>query len=165
MPDQLRFLEAKDVRAEERPGSVGLRVEIVGEQTILNAQIRRAFPLSGPTDFISIRDGAGTEVGILRSMEGLDPTTRELFEHELDRRYFTPIIDRIYELEMEAGMWRFRVSTQRGPAEFFVRNWRDNAHELSSNRWHINTVDGGRFEIKDVEALDTHSRRLMDQIL
>ncbi|HEY0867813.1 MAG TPA: DUF1854 domain-containing protein, partial [Fimbriimonas sp.] len=61
--------------------------------------------------------------------------------------------------------WRFKVRTQRGPAEFYVRNWRDSAHEIQPNRWHINSVDGGRFEIRNLESLDVDSRRLMDQIL
>ena len=83
----------------------------------------------------------------------------------LDRRYFTPRILQIESLRQEAGMWRFVVETQRGRSEFFVRNWRDNAHEISPNRWHILSVDGGRYEIPNLEALDAQSRRLMDLLL
>lgn len=165
MSDQLRFLSGEQVRADERPGTVGLRVEIRDEMVVLNAQIRRAFPLSRADEYVSIRDGAGKEIGILRSLDGLEQGTRDLFERELDRRYFTPAIETIEALRMEAGMWRFVVQTQRGPAEFYVRNWRDNAHELNPGRWHIHSVDGGRFEIRDLERMDDRSRRLMDQLL
>ncbi|HEY0865834.1 MAG TPA: DUF1854 domain-containing protein, partial [Fimbriimonas sp.] len=99
MADQLRYIEADRIRAVERPGSVGLRIELVDEQTILNAQVRRVFPLSYPDELISIRDGAGKEVAVLKSVEGLEPGTRRLFDRELDRRYFTPAIEQIETLK------------------------------------------------------------------
>jgi len=161
----VRYLEPEQIRASRPLGSAHIRVEILEERTILNAQIKRVFPLSEPLQYLSIQDGAGKEVGVLRRVEGLDQTTRDLFSEQLDRRYFTPRIQRIQTLRQEAGMWRFEVETQRGPAEFFVRNWRDSAHEFGLNRWLIHSVDGGRFEIEDLNALDETSRRLLDQIL
>jgi hypothetical protein len=161
----LRYLDATQLRVWRPEGAVHLRVQIAEEQTVLSARIRRTFPLSEPTRFLSIQDGAGKEVGILRDAEGLDPDSRAEVEAHLDRRYFTPQIQQINTLRQEAGMWRFAVETQRGPSEFFVRNWRDNANEISPNRWHIHSVDGGRFEIPNLEALDAQSRRFMDQLL
>jgi hypothetical protein len=144
---------------------VHLRVEILEDRTILSAQVRRAFPLSSPGSLISIRDGAGKEVAILEGLEGMDAESRRLFEEELDRRYFTPVIEQLQALKQEAGMWKFTVLTKRGPSEFFVRNWRDSAHEMKPGRWHILSVDGGRYEIEDLEALDAKSRKLMDLLL
>lgn len=161
----LRYFEPTQLRVWRPEGAVHLRVEIANEQTVLSARIRRTFPLSEPTRFLSIQDGAGKEVGILRDAEGLDDTSQAEVAAHLDRRYFTPQIQHINTLRQEAGMWRFTVETQRGPSEFFVRNWRDNAHEISPNRWHILSVDGGRYEIANLEALDAPSRRLMDQLL
>lgn len=165
MPSELRYVTAKDVRIMDRPGSVGIRIEIEGDRTILNAEIRRTFPLATPNDLLSIRDGSGGEVAILETLEGLDAASRTLAERELDRRYFTPVITRIHSLKQEAGMWRFLVDSQRGEADFYVRNWRDSAHELTHGRWHITTVDGARFEIHNLESLDPKSQKLMDQLL
>ncbi|MFX4470318.1 DUF1854 domain-containing protein, partial [Acinetobacter baumannii] len=83
-----------------------------------------------------------------------------MFDEELDRRYFTPHVSRIDALKQDAGMWRFDVQTQRGPAQFYVRNWRDNAHETAPGRWQIMSVDGARFEILNLEELDAKSQRL-----
>jgi hypothetical protein len=165
MAQTLRYIEPANVRATLPAGAAHLRIEIADEQTVLQAQVKRVFPLSEPNRYLQIQDGAGKEVGLLRTIEGLDPQTRELIEAQLDRRYFTPRIQQIEALKLDAGMWKFTVLTQRGPAEFFVRNWRDSAHEIAPNRWHIQSVDGGRFEITDLEALDVISRRLMDQLL
>jgi hypothetical protein len=142
-----------------------MRLELVGDQTILSARVKRAFPSSKPKEFLSIQTGDNKEVAILKSMVGLDAESERLIDVELDRRYFTPKIQKINRLTQEAGMWRFEVLSQRGEAEFYVRNWRDNAFEISASRWLIHSVDGGRFEIMDLESLDAHSRALMDQLL
>ena len=161
----IRYLEPNEVRAFKLEGAAHLRVEIVGEQTIIAARIKRSFPMSKPIEYLSIQTGDNKEVGILRTLDGLDPDSRALIEQELDRRYFTPQIRCIDGLKLEAGMWKFSVQTQRGPTDFYVRNWRDNAHELTVGRWQIQSVDGARFEIIDLEALDRTSRKFMDQLL
>jgi len=162
---QIRYVEGSQVTATRIPGSVALRIEIADDRCIPNARVRRAFPLSTPQDYLSLQGGDGKEVAVLRNLAGLAPETRELLNEELDRRYFTPRIERILILKAEAGMWRFQVETQRGAAEFFVRNWRDSAVEISRNRWQIQSVDGVRFEILDITALDPVSLRLLDQLL
>ena len=161
----IRYVEANEVRAWLPEGSAHLRSELVGDQTILSARIRRAFPSSKPGEYLSIQTDDNKEVAMLRSVEGLEPESRRLIDSEIDRRYFTPTIDQIFTLRMEAGMWKFVVSTQRGEAEFYVRNWRDNAFEIGPGRWLIHSVDGGRFEIMNLEGLDSRSRTLMDQLL
>jgi hypothetical protein len=160
-----RYLEPQELRATRAAGSVKLRVQINEEFCVIAAQFKRVFPLSKPDEFISLQDGAGKEVGILKSVAGLDSTSASLITEELDRRYFTPMIEAIEHLKQEAGMWHFVVRTQRGPTEFYVRNWRDSGFEISPNRWQIHSVDGGRFDIPNLEALDARSRGLMLQLL
>ena len=161
----VRYLEPQQLRAFRPVGAIHPRVEVIDELVILAARIKRVFPLSNPNIYISIQDGGGKELGVLRTMENLDPETQSVFNEELDRRYFTPQISQIDALKSEAGMWRFDVQTQRGPTRFFVRNWRDNAHEITVNRWQILSVDGARFEIPNLEDLDAKSQRLLDQLL
>jgi len=165
MAQTIRYFEGTEIRATQPDGMAHPRVEIVGDRVILQARIKRAFPLSKLTSYLSIQDGAGKEVGVLRELAGLDEASQAIFQEQLDRRYFTPQIERISLLKQEAGMWRFSVITQRGVAEFYVRNWRDSAVEIAPNRWQIMSVDGGRFEIPNLEAMDDESRRFMDQLL
>ncbi len=132
---------------------------------MVSAVVKRVFPLSVPNDYLSIQASDGTEVAILTGLGSLEPESRALVEQELDRRYFTPAIETIALLRQEAGMWHFQVQTQRGPADFYVRNWRDSAQEIAPGRWQIHSVDGARFEIRDLEKIDERSRRLLDQLL
>jgi hypothetical protein len=161
---ELRFLRAEDLRVFLPEDATQPHIEIEGDQCLPSARIRRVFPLSAPEAYISIQQSDGKEVGMLRGLEGLDPDSRRIVERELDRRYFSPVIARIDSLKADAGMWLFQVQTQRGPAKFYVRNWRDSAYDIGGNRWQINSVDGLRFEILNLENLDERSREFLDQV-
>jgi hypothetical protein len=158
-------IDGTALRAHRPPGSSHLRIEVRDRVSILNARVKRMFPLSQRHAYLSIQDAAGKEHAILETVDGLDPDTRRLLDEELDRRYFCPKIERIDLLRPEAGMWRFCVQTQRGPFEFYVRNWRDSAHEVTPGRWQIHSVDGQRFEIESAGDLDGRSRILLEQVL
>ncbi|MBI1756378.1 MAG: DUF1854 domain-containing protein [Fimbriimonas ginsengisoli] len=160
----LTYLDPAEVTAWLPEGAAQPRVEIAGRLCILAAKIRRAFPLAHPEEYLSIQNDAGKEIGLLRSLDGIEPATRATLEEELDRRYFSPRISRIDGLEQQAGLWRFRVQTQRGPCEFFVRNWRDSAHEMGSGRWQIVAVDGQKYDIENLEKFDERSQGLLDQV-
>lgn len=162
--EAIRYVDGRQVRVWFPSGSISPRVEIEADRTVLHARIRRAFPLTEPTRYLSVQDGAGHEVCMIRNPDKSDPESRQAIERALDRRYFTPRIGAITYLKQEAGMWRFRVTTHRGDGEFFVRNWRESAVEISPNRWLIFAVDGRRFEIPDLESLDDKSRRLVEQL-
>lgn len=160
----LRYLRGDQIRITPVPGAVHHRVEIIDDRCVLAAQFKRAFPLTNPDTFISIQDPKDQEVGILESLDGMERGQKDLILAELDRRYFTPVVNRIDELKQDAGMWKFVVQTQRGPAEFYVRNWRDSAHEAARGRWQILSVDGLRFEIRQVNELDDRSQILLEQL-
>lgn len=160
----MRYIAGSSLRFWTPPGSVHLRAEILDEMSLPEAIVRQAFPLSEPGAFLSIQDSSGTEVGVLRSLAELDEASRRAVAQDLDRRYFTPRISRILVLKQDAGMWLFEVETQRGHSTFYVRNWRDSAHEIGIGRLQINSLDGQRFEIRDLDKLDAKSRRLLDQL-
>lgn len=160
----VRYIDGAALRLWRPDGASGLRVEIEGERSLPAAIIRRAFPQSEPSQYLSIQEADGNEIGLLRSIDELDPASRDAALQELDRRYYTPRITGIKALRHEAGMWFFQVETQRGQTEFYVRNWRDSAHEIALGRLQINSVDGQRFEIEDFAKLDARSQTLMEQL-
>lgn len=163
MPDA-RYLDPAKVRVRLPEESAGPEVQ-VEEDLVPNAVFRRLFPLSDGESYIALQDSEKKEIGILKSLDGMDDDSRRVVENLLDRQYFTPRVSTIKTLKQEGGMWRFEVETQRGPAEYFVRNWRDSAHEISANRWLVHSVDGQRFEIPNTETLDANSQNLLDQLL
>ena len=161
---EIRYLDGSRVKATLPEGATQPRIEVEDELSLLAGRIRKVFPFSNAEGYFSIQDGAGKEIGVLRKIDQLDDTTRDIFENELARRYFTPTIQSIESLKQDGGMWLFKVETQRGPAQFYVRNWRDSSHEISHLRFQIVSVDGQRFEIRDLNALDERSQALLDQL-
>ncbi len=73
-----RYIESSELRAFRAEGSIKPRVQIADEFSIIAAQFKRIFPLSKPDEFISVQDGAGKEVGILKAVQGLDQQTAGL---------------------------------------------------------------------------------------
>ena len=161
---ELKYVSGSQVKLSRRADSLFLDC-LIGDETITDIHLVRAFPLSKPFEMISIRNSENKEFGIIEAIEALEPESMQLAKDELDRRYFTPAITKINSLKNEASMWRFDVETTRGHSDFFVRNWRDNAHELTSGRWQITSVDGGRYEILSLDELDDRSQILIEQLL
>jgi hypothetical protein len=161
---RLIFLDTSKVEFRRRPDSLFLDAQIEGEWKE-NVRLVRAFPLSATSENISIRDEKNVEFGIIERVDDLAKASKKLVEEELDRRYFTPQITRIVALKNDTSMWWFDVETTRGRSDFYVRNWRDNAYELTPGRWQIISVDGGRYEILNLDDLDDRSQILIEQLL
>lgn len=164
MRTEIRYLDPKQVKIERPEGAIHPRVTLGDELSVVSARFVAAFPLSNPREYISILTEEEKEVGLMASLEGLDEESAKILDEHLDRRYYSPVISKIDSLVQDAGMWLFDVQTQRGPVQFYVRGWRDSAHEVGRNRWQINSVDGQRFDILDYEALDEGSKILLDRV-
>lgn len=161
---EIRYLDSAQLRLWLPEGASSLRLELADEACYPVAQIRRVFPLSQEMSYLSLQDGAGKEIGVLRSLNELNPEGRAATEHELDRRYFTPKISRIANLKQEGGTWTWEVETSRGNAIFYVRSWRDSSHEMQPGRFLIQSVDGQRFEIASYDKLDDRSKQFIEQL-
>lgn len=160
----LNYLDPALVRMHRPDGGSNLRVVVEGDRCVLSARLRRVFPLSHADHYLSVQDGEGKEVGILRGLDGLDHESRRVAEQEIDWRYFTPKIVRLNSVRQEGGLWTFDVLSSRGPIRFYVRNWRDSSSEIAPGRFLIQSVDGQRFEIEDYNRLDSDSQLLIEQL-
>ena len=100
----IRYVEGRSLRATRPEGAIHLRLEIEDSLCIPNAKVRRAFPLSRPDGFLSLQGADGKEIAMLRGLDEVEPSSRRLLDEELDRRYFTPRIERIVGRGPDAGM-------------------------------------------------------------
>lgn len=160
----LNYLDPAQLTFQRPVGASSLRAIVGEDRCILDARLRRVFPLSNPDQYLSVQDGEGKEVGILRDLDTLEHESRRLAEQELDRCYFTPKILQLNSVRQEGGLWTFDVLTSRGPIRFYVRNWRDSSSEIAPGRFLIQSVDGQRFEIEDYQRLDSNSQLLIEQL-
>ena len=126
--------------------------------------ISRAFPLTYPTKYLSVRDKDGKEIGIIEDLGVFSTATRDLVMMELERRYFTPSIHSIRELKEEFGYTYWEVDTDRGIRRFTSRGT-ESVIDLKGGRIMILDVDGNRYDIPDLEKLDPKSAKLLDALI
>jgi len=128
----------------------------------------RAFPITDPNYFISIRepDGKnnkkGAEIGLIENISIFDEETVALLNSELDRRYFTPKIQKILSLKEKLGQNYWDVVTDAGKFSFVVRNSGSNIRTLEDGRVLIFDIDGNCFEIPDPYKLDKASLKKIE---
>ena len=84
---------------------------------------------------------------------------------ELHRRYLTSTVEAITGARVEYGATYWHAETNRGSREFVTQSLQENAQWLSSEHLLLIDVDGNRFEIPNVEALDARSRAFISAIL
>jgi hypothetical protein len=155
----LRYLDP-DRLALARHGDA-LRLTLEGDRCYLQVSAVRAFPLSEPLRYISLRDATDDEIGIVADAAALDEGSRRLLEEELDRRYMVPVITAVLGIVERFGSVEWRVATDRGERSFTTRNLRENVTQPAPTRYLISDVDGNRFDIRDIAALDAASQRFL----
>jgi hypothetical protein len=121
----------------------------------------RGFPLSDPDHYIGFLDSANKDIGLVIDPSQLDPESRLVVDQDLEKRYFVPLIRKVYSVKEEFGTIAWDVDTDKGRRELLVRNIRDNLQELTSSRVIVTDVDGNRFEFPDISRLDSRTQGII----
>lgn len=165
----LIFLDPKKVTLF-RTGGSAVRATIddpqLGEErTYLVCQIARAFPLSLAAKYIGLRDAKDKDIGMLETLEGLDPASRKIVDEELARRYFLPQILKVTKVKKEYDTVNFEVDTDKGPRKFAVQNLKDSVFEVTPGRVLLTDRTGSRYEIPDLSKVDTETLAILSRVL
>ena len=123
----------------------------------------RAFPITDPEEFISVKEpdskekGKGAEIGMIRRLSDFDGESVVLLREELSRRYFTPEIKRITGVKEKFGYSYWDAETSAGKVSFVMTNVSSNIRTLEDGRVFIHDIDGNCFCISDPAKLDKAS--------
>ena len=142
-----------------------LRMTIEGDRTYLRVKIVRAVPLSDPDRYICFLDANDEVICMVDDVTTLSVENQAIIREELDLRYMTSRVERVHSIRSEYGVSYWEVTTDRGPREFVVKNVGEDARWLDEKRVLILDVDGNRFEVADLGALDRRSRGLIEMVL
>lgn len=123
----------------------------------------RCFPLTHPTEHISLLDEEGQEVLRIAALAELPAESRAALERELSEREFSPVIQRILRAGSSVPC-RWEAETDRGVAQFDVDS-DDDFRKLPNGTVIISDANGIRFRIPNVEALDAGSRGILRRFL
>lgn len=124
----------------------------------------RAFPITAAGEGISLISRDGHELAWIARLSDLPEAQRSMLESELADREFMPAIRRILNVSSFATPSNWEVETDRGNARLQLKG-EDDIRRLPGGMLLIADSHGGQFLIRDLHALDRHSRRLLDRFL
>ena len=168
-PDNARFSSGED-------GPLVLHVE--GEEDRV-VGIRRMFPATYPTKYLSVHDEEN-EVGTIADLGEFSREQQRLVEEEIRQQYFVPRIIEIKEIKDELGYFVWDVVTDRGPRKFYVKGRSDNVrsrrhsrsggafanvHAHGRYRMFISDIEDCKYEIEDYRELPRASRVQLEKVI
>jgi hypothetical protein len=124
----------------------------------------RAFPIGAPDHGISIVSSDGHELAWIDRLQQVSSEARELIEEELASREFMPEIVRIDSVSTYATPSDWTVQTSRGQTTFTLRGEED-IRRLPQSALLVADSHGIQFLVRDLKALDKHSRKILDRFL
>lgn len=155
-----RYLNGAFVRFTEND-KVFVDVEFYGGEKYTGAELHRLFPISGRNKYISVLDSDGNEIGIIRDVNDLAGESKEVVERVLDNFYMIPKITRFIKMTEKFKIWMWTAETDRGVFTFEIRNHLTALKPLYDGRILIKDADDNRYEIPDVNKLDSRSRKMI----
>lgn len=128
--------------------------------------LHSAFPFDAPHEYISVLDKDNKEIGMIRALSALKRETQEVLKAELSRKYYAPIITKILSVKERYGFsyWQVLLSDNRS-FSFTVQDTYRSILRVTYQHLFIIDVDGNRFEIPNVEALDRASYKKIELYL
>ena len=142
-----------------------LRLTIDDDRSYHTVKPAWAAPLSHPNEYLSLLDGKGKEIVMIRNLADLPDDSLAAVRVELHRRYLTATVFSIVDARVEFGATYWTLDTDRGTRDLVAQNLQENAVWLSDSHLLLLDVEGNRFEIPDVNALDARSRAFVTSIL
>ena len=127
--------------------------------------LHRAFPFENPYEYISVLNGDNREIGFIRTLDELRAEDIPLVKDELERKYYTPTVTKILSMNERFGFSYWTVETEAGERTFTMQDTYRSIHRVSGTHIFLNDVDGNRYDIPDVEALDRKSYRKIELYL
>lgn len=124
----------------------------------------RAYPVSDPDGGAALMDTDGHERVWIDRLSSLDPALRAQVLQALNEREFLPEILQLEAVSSFATPSTWTVRTDRGQTQFLLKGEED-IRRLTGTVLLINDADGVQYMIRDLAAMDKHSRKLLDRFL
>ncbi len=159
----IRYLNPEEAIFSVTEG--GLLTLQLGDKYFPKVDLHQAFPFSLENKYISVRDGEGEEIGIIKDLHDFPQQSREAVEKELEWRYYAPHITKIIDIKDEFGHRYWDVETNHGYRKFVTRGRDEGIYQITDARILIIDMTGSRFEIPDYYQLDAKSLRLLEPLI
>jgi hypothetical protein len=131
--------------------------------------LRRAMPIADPSSYISVADHENKEICVIRSLSDLEGEQHRIVCGELDRRYYCPQVVEVKSVKDKMGYVYIEMLV-KGQGETFSKNCAvkdvtKNIRLLDEDRLIIFDVDGNRYIVQSLAALDKKSVKKLEPYL
>jgi len=124
----------------------------------------RAYPVTAPDQGVALMDADGHEVHWVPDLNALPIALQALLREAVDEREFLPQILRLDTVSSLVTPSTWSVQTDRGATQFMLKGEED-IRRLTGTVLLINDANGVQYMIRDLAAMDKHSRKLLDRFL
>lgn len=121
-------------------------------------------PLTAPNEYISVISMEDKEHGIIRSIDDFDEEQMRFILNDIKSRYFCPLISEIISIKDKMGSFYFDVTVSDRKKSFMVRDLTKNIRQQGDSVT-ITDMDGNRYKIEDINAINRKSRRKLEPYL
>ncbi len=120
-------------------------------------RLHRCFPWSEPSRYLSLRDTENEEFALVRSLDDLEPASRNVLLDAIAEVGFVLEVERITGVEEEIEIRTWKVETRQGPRSFQTRldDW---PMDVPGGGILIRDVAGDLYHVADPDKLDAKSR-------
>lgn len=125
----------------------------------------RAFAISAPDEGIALLSAEGKELQWIERLDTLPEAARALIAEELAQREFMPEIKRIIAISSYATPSTWQVETDRGATALILKSEDDIRRLRGPGALLIADSQGIHFLIRDRQALDAHSQKILKRFL
>ena len=169
---KIRYLDDTNATFTEQDGFLSLKTTLPNDEGTVEEQnydrifLHSAFPFDMPHSYISVLDKDQKEIGMIRELSALAEDTQKIILSELDRKYYAPRIKKILSVKERYGFSYWRVDLENASDfSFTVQDTYRSMLKIDHEHVFIVDVDGNRFEIPSVEALDRASYKKIELYL
>ena len=99
-----------------------VRIETADGQVFEDVEPRRLFPFSDPDRYVTFLAEGEKEVAMLTDLANIDEASRRAVEECFAEYYMIPEIIDVIQVIDTAGIFKWKVKTDRGIVEFQIRN-------------------------------------------
>jgi len=156
------YFTEKDVQFINCDGFVTMKKDGGEEQRVL---LHRLFPYDEKDAYISVLDTESNELGMILSLNDFEGESRSALEAELARKYYVRKIIGVASVKDRHGFTYWTVRTEDGEAEFTLHDTYKSIYRIGNDRLIITDVDGNRYSIESVAALDGASYKRIELYL
>jgi hypothetical protein len=127
------------------------------------------FPVTNPYNFISVfyqkETGETEEIGIIKDISAFPEEEKNLIIETLNKHYFYYEIKKIIYIKWKFGFLLFKVETDKGEKEFYLKWERSKAIDIGRKGKLLIDIFEDRYIIPDVQELTPIERNMFTKFI